>query len=162
MLTVTQLLHYAQPDVVQRSKKTMLPEFKISPMHDQTGPHALINAVAICQPPHGTGNAHRLTLKIYGPWGPQARAWISCDCEWHLFACEVALTIKGNSSIIYSNKMLPVIKNPTFEPWCCKHSIIAMVKALKLKLSVKLSRRRRSFLLFRLPLRRSSLSPTSP
>lgn len=46
---------------------------------------------------------------------------VSCSCKDFLFRWEVALTTHGASEVEYSNGDMPVIRNPTLAPRCCKH-----------------------------------------
>lgn len=55
---------------------------------------------------------------------PRARIALSCDCEFFLYTCEVALYRYGAASIKYSNGEFPYSTNPRGIPCCCKHGII--------------------------------------
>lgn len=62
----------------------------------------------------------------------RSKIWISCDCEFHCFYCEVALYRQGASDIIFSNGKYPHVTNPRCAPVVCKHAI-ALFKKLKNK-----------------------------
>jgi hypothetical protein len=55
-----------------------------------------------------------------------SKIWVSCDCPFHLYFCEYALTKQGNSAIIYSNGQPPVERNPREYPIVCKHTLVAL------------------------------------
>lgn len=56
---------------------------------------------------------------------------ISCDCEFHMYTCEVALHRWGAADIIYSNGEHPWTVNPRLVPLCCKHGFVIATKLLK-------------------------------
>ncbi len=64
-----------------------------------------------------------------------ARAWVSCDCPWFLYVCEVALVKNDSSDVVHSNGMKPKQTNPKMKPQICKHIVKAMavVKTAKFK-----------------------------
>lgn len=49
--------------------------------------------------------------------------WVSCDCEWFLYDCEVALNRYGCTDIRFSNGDYPVVRNSGMVPRLCKHLI---------------------------------------
>lgn len=65
-------------------------------------------------------------LKALGkiPFGPSLwnkPAWVSCDCEYFMYHCEVALHRFNCADIIHSNGAFPGLTNPRLEPKLCKH-----------------------------------------
>lgn len=55
--------------------------------------------------------------------------WVTCDCAFFLYNCEVALARAGSSSVIHSNGKRPVVTNPKLIPYVCKHVYRAMFTA---------------------------------
>lgn len=64
----------------------------------------------------------------------KSRIKISCDCEFHTFWCEYALTTKGASWIKFSNGEFPVVRNPRNRPFACKHMYVLLNKIKKDKI----------------------------
>lgn len=60
--------------------------------------------------------------------GPTSKVWVSCDCEYFLYHCEVALMKKGSSDENYSNGAFPKITNPRLVAHACKHIVAALQK----------------------------------
>jgi hypothetical protein len=90
----------------------------------------------ICKTRANDGN--RITLLKFHKWHDKAReidlpVWMHCSCPYFLFYAEVALTMKGSSTILNSNGKMPKIKNPRTVPWCCKHIAAAYKFAIKAK-----------------------------
>lgn len=135
MLNVTQLFAFLPEEVYERSKQTILPGGIVTApgMDNVNRPFAHCIVGAINKPPMGSGRLHKVELRIYDPFGSTAGVWASCSCEFFLYNCEVALSLKGSSSLIYSNGKLPIVKNPTYIPWLCKHSYPAVKRAIQLK-----------------------------
>lgn len=46
---------------------------------------------------------------------------VSCDCEFHMYTCEYALTHFQSSFIKHSNGAYPNVTNPGLVPLTCKH-----------------------------------------
>lgn len=57
--------------------------------------------------------------------------WVSCDCEWFLYTCEVALSKFGCTNIIHSNGSFPIVRNPNSVPMVCKHLVALAPLAIK-------------------------------
>lgn len=58
--------------------------------------------------------------------------WLSCNCEYFLYHCEVADTFLDSSTMLHSNGAWPFTTNPNGIPHLCKHLIAAINKgALK-------------------------------
>jgi len=47
--------------------------------------------------------------------------WVTCDCEYFLYNCEVALHRFNATDIIHSNGAFPGFTNPQMRPHLCKH-----------------------------------------
>jgi len=60
-----------------------------------------------------------------------SEVWVSCDCPYHKFHVEFALTKHKSSSIIFSNGKRPKVKNPREIPFTCKHIYLALETAKK-------------------------------
>lgn len=73
----------------------------------------------------GSGTPHYLEVDYYGR-GKSAQVWITCDCEYFLYHCEVALWSDESSSIRWSNGADPGITNPSQAPRACKHLIAVL------------------------------------
>ena len=58
--------------------------------------------------------------------------WVSCDCEWFLYTCEVALAKYGCTDIMHSNGVFPIVRNPRMVPMLCKHLIAAAPVAISI------------------------------
>jgi len=59
----------------------------------------------------------------------QKGAWVHCSCQHFRYYCEVALSMKGSSSILNSTGKLPRKTNPSLKPEVCKH-IIACIQLM--------------------------------
>lgn len=71
------------------------------------------------------------TFRFYDKPGVDSRVWCSCNCPMFLYYLEVALTLRGSSSILYSNGRVPKITNPSMKPSLCKHLIQAASDVVK-------------------------------
>jgi len=76
-----------------------------------------------------------LVLSIYGTERDitKNKAWVYCNCEYFKFYLEVALSLRGSSSIIEATKQLPVNNNPRLTPYLCKHILSAIPQIRRLK-----------------------------
>ena len=69
------------------------------------------------------------SIEAYGgpdeppPFTLNTKCWVSCDCAYFLFHCEVADAWKNSSTLKYSNGKAPNITNPNGIPHLCKHVI---------------------------------------
>jgi hypothetical protein len=48
-------------------------------------------------------------------------AWVTCDCEYFMYHCEVALHRFNSSDVLHSNGAFPGMTNPRMAPKLCKH-----------------------------------------
>ena len=74
------------------------------------------------------GQRHIYGLDIIGkekdiPLSKQKHVLVSCQCDFFLYYCEVALNHWGSSRIKYSNGENPVVTNPQLHPLMCKHLV---------------------------------------
>lgn len=76
-----------------------------------------------------SGASYTLIIRNYGTkkdpkdftFKPESQLWVHCSCPYFKFYLEVVLHLYGSSSIYDSNGDMPVIKNPTYKPYLCKH-----------------------------------------
>jgi len=61
--------------------------------------------------------------------GDNTEVWVSCNCPYHMFYTEFALTKKKSSDLLYGNGKPPVIKNPRNIAFACKHVLKALETA---------------------------------
>jgi len=78
---------------------------------------------AICR---GETIPRNVEFHLYGS-GKTAQVWCSCDCEFWLYHCEVAMQKKGSSDILHSNGAKPRVTNPKMIPSLCKHCCAALL-----------------------------------
>lgn len=72
------------------------------------------------------GPEHLVEMRFYGEDEYDSKAWVSCDCEYFKYTCEVALYNKDSSDIIHSNGEDPNIRNPKQIGILCKHLVAAL------------------------------------
>lgn len=68
----------------------------------------------------------RHVILFFNGKGPTSKVWASCDCEYFLYHCEVALQRRGSSDINFSNGKLPKITNPRLVSHACKHIVACL------------------------------------
>lgn len=85
--------------------------------------------------PWDSGKYHKVQFRFHGKHkNPlNARAWVSCDCPWFLYVCEVAIAKKDSTDIIHSNGARPKKTNKKMKPQICKHIVKAMSLIQKAK-----------------------------
>jgi len=66
-------------------------------------------------------------IQSYGK-GESAKVWVTCDCEYWLYNCEVAVENKDSTDIIHSNGARPEVTNPRMVAHLCKHLIQCFLK----------------------------------
>lgn len=74
------------------------------------------------------GNKHIYGCDIIGkeediPLHKQKHVLVSCQCDFFLYYCEVALNHWGSARIKYSNGEHPGVTNPQLQPLLCKHLV---------------------------------------
>jgi hypothetical protein len=57
------------------------------------------------------------------PLSRQKHVLVSCQCDYFLYYCEVALNHWGSAKIKYSNGEHPNVTNPQLQPMLCKHLV---------------------------------------
>lgn len=102
---------------------------------DKTGPYSKVKLKVYCPPPNGSGDTHELEIRLYLVPGKAVQdhyIWAQCDCGFHVFVSEVALTTRWNaSSIELSNGKYPRFTNPNLLPRVCKHVLYGLRFAIK-------------------------------
>lgn len=74
------------------------------------------------------GRKHVYSADIIGkekdiPLYKQRHLIVSCQCDFFLYYCEVALNHWGSAKIKYSNGEHPHVTNPQLQPMLCKHLV---------------------------------------
>jgi hypothetical protein len=121
MLTVRQLIlltHNHRRSIMDKAKSVAVRFVKITEDYDDDG-DPVREVLAIC---HGETVDRRVVMRFYGK-GANAHVWVSCDCEYFLYHCEVADQRKGNTDIEYSNGRWPKETNPRGIAHLCKHIV---------------------------------------
>lgn len=137
MMSIPILLKNTPRDVLFRANKCGILGFFASRGIDQVlKTYVLAVCGVVCRPPHGSGKLHRVELRLYKPpdkrsslFGKNGALWCTCSCEYFTYNLEVALSLKGSSSLLNSNGKLPNIKNPRYIPYVCKHIAAAIYVA---------------------------------
>jgi len=133
MLTFDQVFAATPTSVIVGSKHVRYVKLKITPDLDyrlRKFPIAKLRALVKRSRPYGSGLHHRLELHVYDEQYKGSRIWASCDCESWLYRSEVAWSMRGSTRLNYSNGKLPHVRNPSFLPWACVHTVNLMSKAL--------------------------------
>jgi len=73
-----------------------------------------------------TDGYRQVTLRDFsGGMTPQSEVWVSCTCPYFLFTVEWAIAKRTgrppSADILYCNGRPPVIRNPRYLPYMCKH-----------------------------------------
>jgi len=130
MLTIEQLIsttNSAHPRILSNARGVAVKLKKVKSLKDKDGdPYREITA--ICR---GKTIPRTVVMRIYGKGDKNSQIWASCDCEWFLYYCEVALTKKGSSDVIYSNGENPKITNPRRLGIACKHICSCLIRGLQ-------------------------------
>ena len=127
MISISKSVNATPTTIVQNSRGCKILSFaagKYVDDDDSTKRGVMITAGVVHHPPKGSGIIRSVDLRIFPHTSGSAPSmnslfWVSCSCPWFLFNCEVALTIHQSSWLIYSNGVLPVVRNPQFLPWSC-------------------------------------------
>lgn len=67
--------------------------------------------------------AHIIGKEADIPLYKQKHVLVSCQCDFFLYYCEVALNHWGSAKIKFSNGEHPHITNPQLHPMMCKHLV---------------------------------------
>lgn len=126
MLSVKQLLYYTnlhRPSILRKAQSLSIRIDRDEVTYDDDGDEQReVEATVI-----GDTIARYVSMIIYGNL-PDAKAWVSCTCEYFLYHCEVADKSKGNSSVIHSNGRRPRETNPNMVAHLCKHCVGVFIK----------------------------------
>jgi hypothetical protein len=120
MLRIDQIVNYTKryhPIILSNAKKIKVQLGELTGYQDKDG-EVYRTIQCICT---GGSKPHMVRTTYYGPYDGRAMIWASCDCEYFLYHCEVALQKKGSSDIQYSNGASPNQTNPGLIPCMCKH-----------------------------------------
>ena len=128
-LTVKQILRFTFPDIKERARRCRARRMAAKTLDDNKLGELLFERYRV----QGTTDRYVVDLKYLPMTKNQpavkdedAPLWVSCDCGFFLYRCEVALARRGSSSIVYSNGKRPVHTNPRMVPYVCKHAIRAI------------------------------------
>jgi hypothetical protein len=126
VLTVEKLVQYTKaynPLIIKRAQNVSVQSLDVVEGEDEDGDPCR-DVVAICK---GETVPRTVIFRFYGTRNKNTLAWVSCDCEYFLYHCEVALQKKGSTDVIYSNGARPKITNPRMLAAVCKHCIAVLL-----------------------------------
>lgn len=123
MLTIQQMMSVTSSDIRRSSRKCSILKFKGYLDVDDKGEELKIAEFYV----KGETGRYKTYIVLKGPVKTTTKAWVSCNCPFFLYHCEVALAKRGSSSILYSNGKLPVEKNPRLIPYLCKHLVRSVI-----------------------------------
>lgn len=126
------------PKVIKNASNVRIQNFDVGSGYDTDGDY-FVTYRGTCI---GNSTPRKVELRVYKDTGSgkSAKGWASCSCPYFLYHCEVALSDKQSSSILFSNGARPSLTNPLLLPVICKHivAVITRGKALELKPKSKL------------------------
>lgn len=119
MLSVKQLLYWTRLHKAEilrkaRSVRVSLPK-NADEVTDDGTTFRQVTAKAV-----GDTVPRSVILRFRGE-GATAKVWVSCNCEYFKFHCEVADARRGSSDIVHSNGKFPRITNSRGVAHVCKH-----------------------------------------
>lgn len=137
MINLSQMLQ-ATPADIRRNARYVKVLVKTASFLKKDKSKRVVELTARSSPAHGSGLPHKVTIKFHGKTTDKTElirspVWVSCDCEWFQYNCEVALFHKKSTDIIHSNGAMPTDRNKQLKPWICKHIIAALPTALQTK-----------------------------
>lgn len=136
-LTIKQIGRLTERDVIRRAAETHVQPFLVEVDTDNIGVYKVVHANTL----HNTVT-HTTTILFYThpgnlpddpkklkellkvPKGSElwnVPVWVTCNCEYFKFHCEVALHKFGVTDIIFSDGSYPDFTNPRMVPYGCKH-----------------------------------------
>lgn len=146
-LTLRQLARLTPPEIRARATHTCSVRLRsVKVGLNDVGAYKMVQTTTLC-----VDRPHESTIQIFHeehlpetleeaaklkkrvPKGPELwnrKAWVSCDCEFHLYTLEVALFKYGCTNILHSNGEFPSIRNPSAVPYLCKHLFSAAIVAI--------------------------------
>ena len=133
MLTIKQLMRYVTTDRRKRANQVRISGFarKVT----KSGNPVYVAKTSIRTDAQGNRKPTIEThvtrvelLKNEGATKQKPYVRVYCDCGFHAFNCEYALTKQGASKIVYSNGEAPKVRNTELKPLTCIHTIALMEK----------------------------------
>lgn len=118
MLSVKQLLYWTKlhrAEILKKARRVSVRFGKAEEITDNGATFRQVTARAV-----GDTVPRNIVLRFRGT-GATSKAWVSCDCEYFKFHCEVADTRRGSSDVIHSNGKFPKITNKRGVAHVCKH-----------------------------------------
>lgn len=118
MLSVKQLLYWTRlhrREILRKARRVSVRFSAAEEVEDDGATYREVRARAV-----GSTIPRHVVMRFRGS-GATAKAWITCDCEYFKFHCEVADTRRGSSDVIHSNGKYPREKNPRGVAHVCKH-----------------------------------------
>lgn len=133
MVHLATILHRTPSNIHHNSQNCRSKITSATMSADARGSFQFIKAVGI--DPTTTKKAYRIIAKLYvdkktGKPPKNPEIWVHCGCSWFKFNAEVALAVRGSSSVINSNGALAKITNPTSKPVVCKH-VLSFFKTVR-------------------------------
>jgi len=125
MLDAKKLLEYTKvynSKIFESAKNVKILKMRARSITDEDGDECR-EVTTTCR---GDTIPRTVTMRLYGPRLVTAKMWVSCNCEYFLFHCEVAVQRKGSTDIEYSNGARPKVTNPSMIPAMCKHCVAAI------------------------------------
>ena len=118
MLSVKQLLYWTKlhrAEILRKARRVSVRFGKAEEVTDNGATFRQVTARAV-----GDTRPRNVTMRFRGK-GATSKVWVSCDCEYFKFHCEVADTRRGSSDVIHSNGKFPKITNSRGVAHVCKH-----------------------------------------
>lgn len=119
MLSIKQLLYFTQihrRSILDKAARCGVRIEAMEPMVDDWDQDCIyIKAIVVADTIPRTVEA-----RVYGN-SPDAKVWVTCNCEYFLYHCEVADEKKDSTDIFHSNGKKPRVTNPNMVPHICKH-----------------------------------------
>jgi len=118
MFTFRMMYNSTPVKIIENSFRVNIKPFNHFLGEDNNGSYTYFNYHA-----RDLDGARKVIVKVYST----NHTWIHCDCPWFRYNCEVALAMRGSSTITKSNGQPPKIRNPLMKPMVCKHGIATLV-----------------------------------
>jgi len=118
MLSVKQLLYWTKlhrAEILKKARKVSVRFGKPEEVKDDGATFREVSARAV-----GDTRPRNVVMRFRGK-GSTSKVWVSCDCEYFKFHCEVADARRGSSDVIHSNGKFPKIRNSRGVAHVCKH-----------------------------------------
>lgn len=118
MLSVKQLLYWTRlhkREILRKARRVSVRFSAAEEVQDDGATYREVRARAV-----GDTIPRHITMRFRGN-GATSKVWVSCDCEYFKYHCEVADTRRGSSDVIHSNGKYPRETNPRGVAHVCKH-----------------------------------------